>query len=161
LSDETNAVTRTTAAVTMLSASDAANALAERAVATVNIRVAAGSSVAHALNHVRKAVRDPKVTIEVLQAHEPSPVAPTSGAAWDLLSSTIAKIYPAAIVAPYVMLGATDSRHFSRISEFTYRFSPFDMTKSERASLHAVNERITVATFGRGIEFYRALIAQL
>ncbi len=161
LGDETNAVTRTTAAVTMLSGSEAANALAERAVATVNIRVAVGSSVARAIEHVRTAVRDPKVTFEVLQAHEPSPASPASGAAWDLLSSAISTIFPTAIVAPYVMLGATDSRHFSRISEFTYRFSPFEMTKSERASLHAVNERITVAAFARGIAFYRALIERL
>jgi carboxypeptidase PM20D1 len=161
LSDETNAVTRTTSAVTMLSASESANALAERAVATVNIRIAIGSSVAQTIEHVRKAVRDPKVQLDALHPNEPSLVSPATGEAWQLISSAITATFPTAIIAPYVMLGATDSRHFARISQYIYRFSPFEMSTSERASLHAINERIPVATFLRGIEFYRALVARL
>lgn len=161
LSDETNAVTRTTQAVTMLSGSMASNALAERAVATVNIRIAAGSSVAESVEHVRRAIRDPKVVITVDEPGEPSPVSPTSGRAWELLTSTITSIFPGTAVTPYVMLGATDGRHFTRISSHVYRFSPFEMSSDERGTLHAINERMHVSTFLRGIEFYRTLIAGL
>jgi carboxypeptidase PM20D1 len=66
LSDETNAMIRTTQAVTMLQGSQAANALAERAVATVNIRVAIDSSVEDAVEHVRRAIHDPLVAITTL-----------------------------------------------------------------------------------------------
>lgn len=161
LSDETNAVTRTTQAVTMLSGSMAANALAERAVATVNIRVAVGSSVAEAVEHVRRAVRDDKVAVDVELPNEPSPVSPTRGRSWELLSHSIESTFPGTIVAPYVMLGASDSRHFTRISAHVYRFSPFEMSKQERGTLHAIDERMHVATWLRGIEFYRTLIAGL
>lgn len=161
LSDETNAVTRTTQAVTMLSGSMAANALAEKAVATVNIRVAAGSSVAESVEHVRRAVRDEKVIIEVEHPNEPSPVSPTTGEAWQLLSSITEETFPGTIVAPYVMLGASDSRHFTAISDHVYRFSPFEMSSGQRATLHAVDERMHVQTFLRGIRFYRALIGRL
>ncbi|MBK4347550.1 M20/M25/M40 family metallo-hydrolase [Lacisediminihabitans changchengi] len=161
LSDETAAMVRTTQAVTQLSGSQAANALAERAVATVNIRVAAGSSVAEAVEHVRRAIRDPRVAIEVPQANEPSPVSPTSGSAWELLRSTIVEIYPGTIVTPYVMLAASDSRHFTRISDHVYRFSPFRMSTQERGTLHAMNERMHVATFLRGVEFYTRLVRSL
>lgn len=161
LSDETNAVTRTTQAVTMLSGSMAANALAERAVATVNIRIAAGSSVAESVEHVRRAVRDDKVVIAVDLPNEPSPVSPTTGHGWELLSQAIEATFPGTIVAPYVMLGASDSRHFTRISPNVYRFSPFEMTSDQRATLHAIDERMHVATWLRGIEFYRTLIAGL
>ena len=68
---------------------------------------------------------------------------------------------PGTIVTPYVMLGASDSRHFTRISDHVYRFSPFEMSKDERGTLHAMNERIRVSTFLRGIEFYRSLIRGL
>jgi carboxypeptidase PM20D1 len=161
LGDETNAMIRTTQAVTQLSGSQAANALAERAVATVNVRVAVGSSVDEAVRHVRSAVRDPAVRIDTLLPSEPSPVSPTRGPAWELLSRSIAETYPEAVVTPYIMLGASDSRHFTRISDHVYRFSPFEMSGEERGTLHAMNERIRVSTWLTGITFYERLLGGL
>jgi carboxypeptidase PM20D1 len=161
LSDETAAMIRTTQAVTMLSGSQAANALAERAVATVNIRVAIDSSVAEATEHVRQAVNDPLVSISVLHPNEPSPVSPSSGVAWLRVTSTIEETFPGTIVTPYVMMAASDSRHFTRISSCVYRFSPFEMSKDERGTLHAIDERMHVATFLRGVEFYERLVGKL
>jgi len=161
LGDETNAMVRTTQAVTQLTGSQAANALAERAVATVNVRIAVGSSVDEAVRHVRAAVRDDAVRIEALHPSEPSPVSPTTGAAWQLLSRSITETFDGVIVTPYIQLGASDSRHFTRISENVYRFSPFEMSHDERGTLHAVNERIRVATWLRGVRFYERLIGEL
>jgi carboxypeptidase PM20D1 len=64
-------------------------------------------------------------------------------------------------VTPYIQLGASDSRHFTRISNHVYRFSPFEMSKDERGTLHARNERIRIATWLRGIRFYERLIDSL
>lgn len=161
LGDETSAIIRTTQAVTELSGSQASNALAERAVASVNIRVAVGSSVAEAVEHVRRAVNDPLVRLEALNPSEPSPVSATTGAAWELMKAAIEDTYPGTIVTPYVMLGASDSRHFTRISEHVYRFSPFEMSKAERGTLHAKNERMHVSTFLRGIDFYSRIVGSL
>lgn len=161
LSDETSAMVRTTQAVTMLNGSRAANALPERAEAIVNIRIAVDSSVAGAMRHVRRAIRDPLVKLEARHPNEPSPVSPTTGRAWELISETIAAAYPGTIVTPYVMLAASDSRHFTRISDRVYRFSPFEMSKAERATLHAMNERMRLSTFLRGIEFFDRLIGRL
>ena len=161
LSDETAAIVRTTQAVTMLQGSQAANALAERAIATVNIRVAVGSSVAEAVDHVRRSVNDPLVAIRVIQPSEPSPVSPTTGRAWELVAGTIVETYPGTIVTPYVMLAASDSRHYATISDHVYRFSPFEMSKDERGTLHAMNERMHVSTFLSGVEFYTRLVRKL
>ncbi|SKA86056.1 carboxypeptidase PM20D1 [Agreia bicolorata] len=161
LSDETNAMIRTTAAVTQLRASDSANALAERAVAVVNTRIAIGSSVSATLRHIRRAVRDPLVLIEATTPSEPSPVSPSSGPLWQLLTDTITAVYPRAVVSPYVMLGASDARHFTAISSHVYRFTPFEMSSAERATLHAIDERMHVRTFLSGIRFYRTLIERL
>jgi carboxypeptidase PM20D1 len=59
------------------------------------------------------------------------------------------------------MMAASDSRHFARISDFAYRFSPFEMSTEERGALHAKNERMHVATLLRGVEFYTRLIAAM
>lgn len=161
LSDETAAMVRTTQAVTQLSGAQAANALAERAEAIVNIRIAIDSNVAEATAHVKRAVRDESVLIGLLHPTEPSPVSPTSGRAWELVKGSIEETYSGTIVTPYVMLGASDSRHFTRISNNVYRFSPFEMSADERGTLHAKNERIRVSTFVKGVEFYIRLVSQL
>jgi len=161
LSEETNAMVRTTMAVTQLSGSAAANVLAERATATVNIRIMVGSSVAEAVAHVRKVIRDDGVKIDVFDDSEPSPVSPITGAAWDTLKSSIEETFPGTVVTPYIQLGASDSRRFTVISNNVYRFSPFEMSKEQRATLHAMNENISVATWHKGIEFYKTLIGRL
>jgi len=160
-SDETRAMIQTTQAVTMLDAGHAANALAEHAEAMVNVRVAVGSSVEEAVSHLRRAIRDDAVAIEVVQPGEPSPISPTSGRAWRIIAETVGQTHPEAIVTPYVQNGATDSRHFTRIADGVYRFTPFVMSREERDTLHAKNERMRVTSFLRGIEFYRALLDRL
>jgi carboxypeptidase PM20D1 len=161
LSDETRAMVRTTGVVTRLSGSGADNALAETATAIVNVRVAVGSSVEAAVRHIRRAIRDDGVEVTALNPSEPSPISPTTGAQWELVRATIEAVYPGTIVTPYIQLGASDSRHFTGICDSVYRFTPFEMSAAERATLHAVNERITVATWLRGITFYERLISAL
>ncbi len=158
LSDETRAMVRTTAAVTQLRGGLAANALAETVEAVVNVRIAVGSSVAEATAHVRRAIRDPLVRIAVIDPHEPSPVSPSRGPAWERVEHAVAAAHPRAVVAPYVMLGASDGRHFTALSPAVYRFTPFEMSAEERGSLHARNERIRVATWLGGIAFYTHLL---
>ncbi|WP_235493443.1 M20/M25/M40 family metallo-hydrolase [Leifsonia sp. Leaf336] len=161
LSDETRAIVRTTTAVTQLRGSLAANALPETAEAVVNVRIAVGSSVAETLEHLKNAVHDPRVRIEAVDANEPSPVSPTSGAQWEHVAAAVAAVHPDAVVTPYIMLGASDGRHFTTISDAVYRFTPFEMSSEERGTLHARNERIRVATWLRGIRFYEALLRSL
>jgi carboxypeptidase PM20D1 len=158
LSDETRAMVRTTAVATRLSGSQAENALAETATAIINMRVAVGSTVAESLEHIRRAVRDGRVEITAIHPSEPSPISPTTGPQWDTVRDAVHAVYPNVVVTPYIQLGASDSRHFTPICGAVYHFTPFEMSFAERGTLHAVNERISVATWLRGIRFYEALI---
>ncbi|EAR25152.1 hypothetical protein A20C1_01151 [marine actinobacterium PHSC20C1] len=160
-SDELAAMLRTTQAVTVLEGGHATNAMPERVSAIINVRIAVNSSLEATLKHVTRAVGDKRVRITVESPGEPSPVSPTTGLAWDLLRSTIEKSFPGTIVTPYVQNGATDSRHFTRISRGVYRFTPFAMAKEVRDTLHARNERMLVSSYLDGIDFYRSLIASL
>ena len=159
--NELGAMVRTTQAVTVLSAGQAPNALAERAEANVNVRIAVDMTIDQVVAHVRRAIADDQVRIEVVHGEVAPPVSLLSGIGWEVLRSTIEATYPGTIVTPYVQNGATDSRHFTRISRGVYRFTPFQVSKDERDALHAKNERLHVATFLRAVEFYRALVAAL
>ncbi|PJI93884.1 M20/M25/M40 family metallo-hydrolase [Luteimicrobium subarcticum] len=155
---ETNALVRTTVAITQLEGSPGANVLAATARATLNVRVATGDSVEQTLWRLRKVVRDPGVSLSIVSSTEPSPVSPARGPQWDLLGAALGASYPDAVLVPYLQLGASDSRRFCAIAEHVYRFSPFDMTPAQRASVHGVDEHVTVAALGRGVTFYAALL---
>lgn len=161
LGPETEAMVRTTRAVTRLSGSAGDNVIAERATAMVNVRVAVGSSVAEATDDIRKAVDDPAVAVRVVYGSDPAPVSRSDGPVWQLLSDAITDTFPGSVVTPYVMLQASDARHFAAISDGVYRFLPFDLRTDERAALHAIDESIRVTTYLRGIRFFRRLIAAL
>jgi carboxypeptidase PM20D1 len=160
---ETAAMTRTTFAITTLSASPALNVICQSAKAGVNIRVMTGDTVADVLEHVRKVVRDERVEIDVIHAEEASPVSPMGSHddAFALLEQTITELFPDAVPAPYVMMAATDSRNFTRISPRVYRFAPFRMTKAQREAIHSYDEHIGVDDFLDGVRWYQRLIESL
>lgn len=159
--DETRALTRTTVAVTMLEGSKAANVLASTARANANIRIAVGESVESVVEHVRTIIDDPSVELRVVSGHNPSPVSSFENEQFSLLTSAVASSYPEAVVTPYIQTGATDSRNFTTICPAVYRFSPLLMDATDRASLHAMNERVRISSLGTGVVFYRELLRGL
>ena len=158
---EPAALVRTTMAVTTLSGSPAHNVIASSATAAVNLRILVGDTVASATEHVRKAIADDSIRLEVIDANEPSPVSPTDDDAFALLTSTITELFDDAVPTPYVMMAATDSRHFTAICPRVYRFTPFRMTKAQRESIHSYDEHIGVEDFVAGVRWYTRLIERL
>lgn len=159
--DETRALTRTTVAVTMLEGSKASNVLASTARANANIRIAVGESVDSVVERVRSIIDDASVELTVRSGHNPSPVSAFDNEQFALLTRAVAESYPDAVVTPYIQTGATDSRHFTKICPAVYRFSPLLMDAGDRASLHAVNERVRISSLGAGVVFYRELLQGL
>ena len=158
---ESAAMTRTTVAVTTLTGSPALNVVASTARAGVNIRIMVGDTVDGVVEHVRRVIRDDTVLVDVVDAHEPSPVSPTDDDAFRLLEDTIREVFPDAVPSPYVMMAATDSRFFTEICDRVYRFAPFRMTRAQRESLHSYDEHLGVDDFVAGIDWYRRLIETL
>lgn len=158
---EPAALVRTTMAVTQLSGSPAHNVIASRATAAVNLRILVGDTVASATEHVRRAIADKDLTLTVLDANEPTPVSPVDDPAFELLAATIGEVFPDAVATPYVMMAATDSRHFTAICSRVYRFAPFRMTKAQRESVHSYDEHLGVEEFLDGVRWYTRLIERI
>ena len=153
-------------AVTTLQGSPALNVIAQTATAGVNIRIMLGDTSQEVVAHVRKAIDDDSVEIEVIEAHEPSPLSPYStpehaDPAFALIEETISEVFPDAVPAPYVMMAATDSRTFTEISDRVYRFAPFRMTRAQREAIHSYDEHLGVETFLDGVRWYRRLVERL
>jgi len=157
-SDEANALIRTTRVVTRLRGAAADNVLPEVALAFVNMRIVVGSTVDAEVARIRRDVADAAIAVRVVSGTEPPPVAPAAGRPWDRLVAALASSHPDAVAVPYAMLGATDGRHFTRLTPAVYRFTPFELSKADLAGLHAIDESIRVDAYLRGIAFYRALL---
>lgn len=159
LGPETNALVRTTAVVTRLEGSAGENVLATTARASVNVRLLTGDTLSDVAIHLRRAVADPLVDIELRHGSDPSPVSPWRGAAWSRLSRAVTATFGDEVVPlPYLQLGASDSRFYVALTDAVYRFAPFHLTRSERDALHAPDERIRVDVWLRGIRFYGELL---
>ncbi len=160
-SPRSNATIRTTTAVTMIGGGVKENALPASARALVNFRILPGDSVASVLAHVRSAVDDPQVSIEVSDTHtalEPSPESRIDSEGFTLLSRTIREIQPDVAVAPNLVLGGTDARYFHALSDSVYRFGPLRLDPDDLKRPHGTNERVSVRDYLDSVRFYVRLL---
>ncbi len=153
------ALARTTVAVTTLSGSPAANVLANEATATVNVRIAPGENVAATRAHLQKVLHGTGVSVDVEYGSDPVPASPTSGAAFERVTGALARSHPDALAVPYVMVQASDSRHFAKLTRHIYRFMPFAISQRQLRSIHGADESLDISALDDGIRFYRYLIA--
>lgn len=85
----------------------------------------------------------------------------TNDSAWSALSRTISEVYPDAVIAPYLMMGATDSRYFRTLTPNVYRFTGNRIDVEDRERIHGTNERISVKNYLAGIGFCERLMTNL
>jgi carboxypeptidase PM20D1 len=160
-SPTTDALIRTTTAVTMLSGGVKSNVLPQESWAVVNFRILPGDTVADVLDHVRGLVAD-DIGIETYgeMLAEPSTFSATEGDAWDAVASTIAETFPEAVVAPWILTGATDSRYYAGFADEIYGFAPFT-TNVEFSGIHGTDERVRLADAERAVSFFARLVRRL
>ncbi len=153
------ALARTTVAVTTLSGSPAANVLANAATATVNVRIAPGETVAGTRARLQKVLHGTGVSVDVEYGSNPVPPSPTSGTPFERITAALAQTHPDALPVPYVMVQASDSRHFAKLTRHIYRFMPFTISQRQLRSIHGADESLDISALDAGIRFYRHLIA--
>jgi carboxypeptidase PM20D1 len=154
-----NALIRTTIAPTMLAGSDRSNVLPARARATLNVRLLPGDTIDDVLGHLRRVVDDPRVTAEAEgETVAASRISPADDATFLEVMATIREIEPQAVVAPGLVMGATDAKHYGGLGDHVYRFTPMRIGSADLPRLHGVDERIAVADLHDAVEFYARLM---
>ncbi|MFC1575299.1 M20 family peptidase [Gemmatimonadota bacterium] len=157
---ETNAAIRTTTAPTILRAGVKDNILPNQAQAVVNFRILPGDSAAGVLEHVVRTVDDPRVNVSQFgwEATEPSPVSRAGSWGYEEIRMTVQEVFPGTVVAPFLALAATDSRHYVQVAEDVYRFAPFRYRAELAGGVHGTDERIPVEDYLDMVRFYTRLM---
>ncbi|KAM0421413.1 hypothetical protein ACHAPT_010767 [Fusarium lateritium] len=97
-----------------------------------------------------------KLVVKAKRRSYVTPVAPTSGPIWDVLSGTIRHTFGRrtanVVTAPGTMTGNTDTRYYSNLSKHVYRWSP--ITRKSSANLHTVDDRLLVSEQVDMAKFY-------
>ena len=129
----TNAMIRTTTAATIFQAGTKDNVLPSYARAVINFRILPGDSVAGVIEYVRRTIDDSRVAVKPVTRFtaEPSTVSHTDSESFRTLERAIRGVVPSAIVAPYLVVVVTDSRHLSDLAENTFRFLPLRLAPTD------------------------------
>jgi carboxypeptidase PM20D1 len=155
---ELNALVRTTYAFTAMKGSDAANVLPPTAEVTANVRIIPGESCHFVKERAEKIIKNKNISLSLTEAHEPSPCSITHGEGYNALTDAIRECWQDALVSPYLMIASSDAKHFARISDKVYRFSPMFLSKEDRAAIHGNNEKISVESLMTVVRFYTRLM---
>ena len=128
--------TRTTTAVTIVRAGEKINQIPAKAVAYVNHRIQprpgagrADTAVRDAvLAYDRRVIGDPRVRVELIENTlwtPPSPVSSTTSRTFCLIRQAIHDVHDgAALSAPFIMTGNTDTRWYWDVADDLYRHTP-------------------------------------
>lgn len=160
-----DATLRTTTAPTLFNAGMKDNVLPQQAEAVVNFRIRPGDSVDGMLAHVRAAIDDDAIAIDLDRTFTTEPTVP---ARWDdpaflAIEAALRRVAsdPGLIVSPYVTSGATDARHYAGLTARLFRFLPLTLTPDLLASFHGTDERVPVDDYLRMVRFYLLLVPLL
>ncbi len=153
-----NALLRTSCAFTVMSGSEANNVIPAKASITANLRIMNGETIQTVMQHLKKVVNNNNVEFEVITGNGPCIISDIDSQGWNKVCRAVKSCWPEAIVSPYLMYAASDSRHYAEITDKIYRFSVVEMTKQQLESIHGNDEKISIEQLCLMIKFYTNLI---
>lgn len=155
------ATLHTTTAPTIFQSGTKENVLPTTARAIVNHRIMPGHTIEYLLQRDKEVINDERVEVKLLNrfdAQEASPVSDVNSKSFQMLQKTISEVFPDVVVAPFLDVGATDSKHFNGIADNIYRFQPMRCDSKGLEGIHGNNERHAVENYKETINFFVQLI---
>jgi carboxypeptidase PM20D1 len=152
------ALLSTSIAFTMATGSEAENVIPSKAYVIANLRTHPIQNIQESFEVLQKIAAKYDIEAEIMDGREASRISSTSNDAYKYLIESITKSYPDVLTSPYVMLGGTDCRFFSEITESAFRFSPVRMNNDELSKIHGKNEAIKKSAIYEAVNFYKDFI---
>ncbi|MEO6195721.1 MAG: M20 family peptidase [Thermoanaerobaculia bacterium] len=150
---------RTTTAPTIFQGGVKENVLPHEARAVVNFRILPGDTIPGVLHHVRETV-GPGIRVSATGTanSEASPESDVRAPEFGMIQRTLAQVLPGVIVAPNLLAGATDTKHYRGLSQNVFRFIPIRVKPEDLKRIHGTNERVGIENYGEIVRFYAQLL---
>jgi len=151
-----NALIRTTIVPTVFNSGVRDNVIPTFATAYVNSRILPGETQQDVFNFVTKAINDTQIKVTYYPNYStlPSSTTDINSSAFKKLEKAINGTIEDVVVAPVIMVGATDSRSYRDLSDGVVNFSPLTNAKG----YHGIDERLLITDLQKGIHYYTLLI---
>lgn len=154
-----NALVRTTTSPTIFEGGIKENVIPSYARAVVNFRIIPGQTADDVMEHVKTVINDERVKPKFYGFNtNPSAVSPMDSDGYNVINRTIKEVFENTLTAPNLVIAATDSRHFDKVSSNIYRFVPYHINEDNITTFHGIDEHILVEDYKDAIRFYRQLI---
>ena len=124
----------------------------------VNHRIHSLQTCQDVLDHDLRVIGDERIKYEVLDCVQPSSVSPVDSLGFEIVKHSTLQVYPEVMVVPGLMIGVTDSRYYSKLSQSVYKFLPVKICQADVKRYHGVDERISLQNYENMINFYYVLI---
>ena len=160
-SPSTDASLRTTLVPTIVEGGVKENVIPSRARAVVNLRLLPGDTAAAMVAEIEHRAADPRVRVALVHPERSSEASPVSSpAAWgfERVARAVREVLPEARVAPALVLGATDARHYTALSAQILRLEPIRFTSDDLPRVHGTDERLSVANLELAIRIYARIL---
>ncbi len=154
----TNALVRTTTALTQFNAGVKENVVPQSAKATVNFRLLPGDTPELIEECVKRIINNPDVTVRGGSWERPPKPASIDGEGYKHLTTALSAIRPDVVIMPSMVSGATDTRHYVGLADDMYRFHAMTMTMAQTSGVHGTDEQITVESFKEMVQFNEKLL---
>jgi len=152
-----NAVMRTTCVATQVDAGHAANALPQRAVATLSCRVQQGHTPEEVQAELQRAVGDPQIAVEIVRRRDGSSPPRLTRQIMAPVERAAERMWPGVPIIPMMTPGATDGRFLNNAGIPTYGMSGMFSAPGEN-NAHGLNEKIRVRSLYEGRDFLEAIV---
>lgn len=159
---ESASMVRTIQSISMCEGSPEPNVLPQRPSITVNFRPLPGDTVDDVEKHIRKAVRYKDLEVERLYSKEATKFSPTDSRAFNAIRKVEEGLHPNDVaVAPYLVMGGTDSYRYGEICDNILRYAPFNVSVELFLTTHATNERCPISALKESVIFFREYIKEV
>lgn len=136
------------------------NVNAPEAKAYVNHRIHPAQTVKQVIEYDKWVINDDRVKIKLVYEMNPHPMSPCGEEdfGYQTVKNSIRQIWNNTRVAPGLMIGNTDTKHYLKMCKNVYRFSPTVMWPEDVPRFHGDNERMSVKNYEQVVNFYYHLM---
>jgi carboxypeptidase PM20D1 len=154
----TNAMVRTTTALTMMNAGVKENVVPQRAEARVNFRLLPDTTADRVGDYVTEIVDDPEVSIRYERWDNRPGVADHEGEGYAAIADAINAVYPEAVVVPSLLVATTDTRHYVDLARDQYRFHGMIVPMANVSGIHGTDEQLSVQALENAVRVAEGMI---